>query len=181
MYKFTSSTANKNECHLQTPQCIQTTASVSTNIFNSCDNSPRVAFHDMVQLCTYDSQVDTPLAQTLPTKLIVESYLAHAADTDFSNNSRSDANTSDISLSVTNHSIVSVTQWQCTPPAPTTDSIAACLMACYHETAHTIIDMETGQALEYHQLLHHLNFKDAWNHFAINQFSCLAKRVRRPT
>ena len=57
------------------------------------------------------------------------------------------------------------------------DSIAARLLVRRRESAHTVVDMETGQALEYRQLIRHPKFRDAWNISAANEFSRLAQGV----
>ena len=77
-----------------------------------------------------------------------------------------------------NNSIANrVAQYWHTPRHPTNDSIATRILARRRDSAHTVIDMETGQALKYQQLLRHPKFKDAWNTSTANEFGCLAQGV----
>ena len=69
------------------------------------------------------------------------------------------------------------TAWQHAMLTHTNNSIAALVATCCCVTVHTIIDMEMGQALKYHQLLHHRNFKTAWQTSAFNEFCHLAQDI----
>jgi hypothetical protein len=42
--------------------------------------------------------------------------------------------------------------------------------ARHHKQVHTVVDMETGELLEYHKLLRHSKFKDEWSISAANEF-----------
>ena len=46
-----------------------------------------------------------------------------------------------------------------------------------HQQIHMFVDMETGKLLEYHKLLHHPKFKDAWSTLAANEFGRLVQGV----
>ena len=46
------------------------------------------------------------------------------------------------------------------------------------EKAFPVLDPETGQLLEYRQLLRHPKFKDAWNISAANEFGRLAQGIK---
>eukprot|EP00804_Cyclotella_cryptica_P002310 CCRYP_004049-RA/>CCRYP_004049-RA protein AED:0.34 eAED:0.37 QI:0/-1/0/1/-1/1/1/0/498 len=45
------------------------------------------------------------------------------------------------------------------------------------EALHSVLDQETGNLLEYHQLLKHPRFKDVWNRSAADEFGCLAQGI----
>ena len=60
---------------------------------------------------------------------------------------------------------------------PHTSSIADQVKACQREQIHTVIDMETGELLEYRKLLHHPKFKEVWSLSAANEFGRLAQRI----
>ena len=45
------------------------------------------------------------------------------------------------------------------------------------EAAHEVLNQETGQHLEYHQLLKHPRFREGWNRSASNEFGRLAQGI----
>ena len=49
------------------------------------------------------------------------------------------------------------------------------LVAETYSCAKPVLDMETGEMLEYRQLLHHPQFAKAWNLSAANEFGWLAQ------
>lgn len=102
-----------------------------------------------MKLCTYNPQADTPLAHTKPTQLIAVSPLTPAeppATPTPTTSPHNDRNTTCVAAQ----------------PISTDDSTATCVITQWHESAHTIINMESVRALEYHQILHHPLFKDTW-------------------
>jgi hypothetical protein len=60
---------------------------------------------------------------------------------------------------------------------PDHQSIAARVLARRKETANSVLDYETGQLLEYRQLLKHPKYAKAWNLSAANEFGRLAQGV----
>eukprot|EP00804_Cyclotella_cryptica_P014407 CCRYP_004762-RA/>CCRYP_004762-RA protein AED:0.30 eAED:0.26 QI:0/0/0/1/1/1/4/0/702 len=126
--------------------------------------APRVTFQDTVQLRTFDPNSVTPLAHSVPTQLNVESPVIAAPWNTSPDIKRprlsvpSTTNPSADNTSIAAH----IALRRCTVPSATNDSIAARLLARRRDSAHTVIDMETSQALKYRQLLRHPKFKDAW-------------------
>ncbi len=45
------------------------------------------------------------------------------------------------------------------------------------EAAHTVLDQETGELLEYRRLLKHPRFKEVWNRSAADEFGRLAQGI----
>ena len=66
-------------------------------------------------------------------------------------------------------------------PPPTNsvpnESIADQVACQRRKAAHSVLDQETGQLLEYHQLLKHLRFKEIWNRSATDEFGRLAQGI----
>ena len=60
---------------------------------------------------------------------------------------------------------------------PHNSSIADQVKARRREQIHTVIDMETGELLDYRKLLHHPKFKEAWSLSAANEFGRLAQGI----
>ena len=64
----------------------------------------------------------------------------------------------------------------------TNESIAERLLRCKRaeqpEQAYPVLDLETGQLLEYRQLLRHPKFKDDWNILAANEFGRLVQGIK---
>mgnify|MGYP006160256745 CR=1 FL=1 len=136
--------------------------------------APRVNFQDTVQLRTFDPNGVTPLEQLAPTQVIVESPIT-SPDIE---RPRLSIPSIPAKSAVDNTSIASriALRRRTTTPTPN-DSIAAHLLARRRDCAHTVINMETGQALEYRQLLRHPKFKEAWSTSAANEFGRLAQGV----
>ena len=63
------------------------------------------------------------------------------------------------------------------PPTNPELSIAKRAKARHREQVHTVVDMETGELLEYRKLLHRSKFKDIWNISAANEFGHLAQGI----
>ena len=59
----------------------------------------------------------------------------------------------------------------------TEDSIAARVAQRRREAAHSVLDQETGELLEYRQLLRHPRFKEVWNRSAADEFGRLAQGI----
>ena len=57
------------------------------------------------------------------------------------------------------------------------DSIAARVAQRRREAAHSVLDQETGELLEYQQLLQHPKFKEVWNRSAADEFGRLAQGI----
>eukprot|EP00804_Cyclotella_cryptica_P014670 CCRYP_012703-RA/>CCRYP_012703-RA protein AED:0.46 eAED:0.39 QI:0/-1/0/1/-1/1/1/0/156 len=118
-------------------------------------HSPRLNFHNNIQVHTVNPDGVIPPPQSPSPHLIVESPLATVTPPPSSsehsplhtNPTRPD--TTNAFPPTDNESIATrVAQRQRTPRDPPNDSIAARLLARCCNSAHTVVDMETGQALE---------------------------------
>ena len=56
-------------------------------------------------------------------------------------------------------------------------SIAKRIKAWHCKKVQIVINMETGELLEYHKFLSHPRFKEAWSMSVANEFGCLAQGV----
>jgi len=57
------------------------------------------------------------------------------------------------------------------------ESIADQVAHCRREAAHSVLDHETGQLLEYRQLLKNSKFKEIWTRSAADEFGRLAQGI----
>jgi len=57
------------------------------------------------------------------------------------------------------------------------ESIADRVARRRRDAAHTVLDQETGELLEYRHLLKHPRFKEVWNRSAADEFSRLAQGI----
>ena len=61
---------------------------------------------------------------------------------------------------------------------PSKNSIADRVKAQRCDEIHTVVDMDTGELLEYCNLLHHPKFKEVWNISAANELGGLAQGIK---
>jgi hypothetical protein len=118
---------------------------------------PRVAFEPTVDLVEYDPHLEAPLIVTSKPRI-------QATKTSAPSPSKS------IADRVKRHHSESR---QTTEP----ESIAERVARRHREAANPVLDKETGQLLQYRQLLKHPKFKEAWNLSAANECGRLAQGV----